>query len=101
MHNAAQPLPHNELADRVGQNAEHALHTTQRLVGQAEDLSRRGLERVRQAGTAVREQATRMGDQTVGYIKEEPLKAVLMAAAAGAFTALLVGWATRTRAPRD
>jgi ElaB/YqjD/DUF883 family membrane-anchored ribosome-binding protein len=67
------------------------------VTAHAEDLARRGIAQANKASAAVREQATRMGEQTVGYIKDEPVKAVLMAAAVGAVTALLVGWATRSR----
>ncbi len=56
-----------------------------RAAAQAEALSRQGLERARQAG-----------DQTVGYIRDEPVKAVAMAAAVGAVAALLVGWLGRS-----
>lgn len=71
-----------------------------RATAQAEDLTRRGIERARQATATVREQATRVSDQTVGYIKDEPVKAVLVAAAAGAVTALLIGWLSRSRSDR-
>lgn len=56
-----------------------------RAAAQAEALSRQGLERARQAG-----------DQTVDYIRDEPVKAVAMAAAVGAVAALLVGWLGRS-----
>lgn len=71
-----------------------------RATAQAEDLARRGIERARSASTAVREQAVKVGDQTVGYIKDEPVKSVLIAAAAGAATALLVSWLSRSRSSR-
>jgi ElaB/YqjD/DUF883 family membrane-anchored ribosome-binding protein len=63
----------------------------------AEELTRRGIERARAATLAAREQCARAGDQAVGYIKDEPVKAVLMAAAAGAATALLLAWLSRSR----
>jgi len=68
-----------------------------RATAQAEDLTRRGIERARQATATVREKATRVSDQTVGYIKDEPVKAVLAAAAVGAVAALLIGWLGRSR----
>ncbi|MFN3493779.1 MAG: hypothetical protein ACK40L_04655 [Hydrogenophaga sp.] len=68
-----------------------------RAAAQAEALSREGLERARRATEAAREQAQRMGDQTVGYIKDEPVKAVAIAAGVGAAAALLVGWLGRGR----
>jgi len=65
-----------------------------RAAGQVEDLTRRTLDRARQAGSQVRDQVGRAGDATVGYIKDEPVKAVLIAAAAGAVAAGLYSWLT-------
>ena len=116
----------SELADRAANKAEQALQSGKRMgsdvaqavqsgidglregvpsaisraTAQAEDLTRRGIERARQASATVREQATRVSDQTVGYIKDEPVKAVLAAAAVGAIAALLIGWLGRTRNDR-
>ncbi|MDO8906356.1 hypothetical protein [Hydrogenophaga sp.] len=67
-----------------------------RAAAQAEALSKEGLERARRAKEAVREQALRAGDQTVNYIKDEPVKAVAIAAGVGAVAALLVGWLGRS-----
>ena len=116
----------SDLADRAANKAEQALQSGKRMgsdvaqavqsgidglregvpsaisraTAQAEDLTRRGIERARQASATVREQATRVSDQTVGYIKDEPVKAVLAAAAVGAIAALLIGWLGRTRNDR-
>ncbi|MBP6903492.1 MAG: hypothetical protein KBC73_25630 [Burkholderiaceae bacterium] len=57
---------------------------------QVETLAQRGIERVREAGQAVGERAARAGDRTVDYIRDEPVKSVLIAAAAGAGLAALV-----------
>ena len=72
-----------------------------RIAAQLEDLSRRTLDRTRRAGTQAREQALRAGDATVGYIKDEPVKAVLIAATAGAVAAGLFTWMTRSRDSRS
>ena len=48
----------------------------------------------------MRDKAVQVSDQTVGYIKDEPVKAVLVAAAAGAVAALLIGWLSRSRSDR-
>ena len=113
----------SDMTDRAANKAEQALQSTKRMgsdmaqavqsgidglregvpsaisraTAQAEDLTRRGIERARQASATVREQATRVSDQTVGYIKDEPMKAVLMAAAAGAVAALVISWLGRSR----
>ncbi len=116
----------NDLSDRAANKADQALQSTRRMgaeaaqavqagidglregvpsaisraTAQAEDLTRRGLERARQASATVRDKAVQVSDQTVGYIKDEPVKAVLVAAAAGAVTALLIGWLSRSRSDR-
>jgi len=71
-----------------------------RATAQAEDLTRRGMERARHASAAVRDKASQVSDQTVGYIRDEPVKAVLVAAAAGAAAALLIRWLSRSRSDR-
>jgi ElaB/YqjD/DUF883 family membrane-anchored ribosome-binding protein len=46
------------------------------------------------------DRAQMASDATVGYIKDEPVKSMLMAAAAGAVLMGLVGLLTRTRTQR-
>lgn len=93
------------LADQAGNAAREGMtelgeavpSALSRAAAQAEDLARRGIARARTTGTQVREQVSLAGDRTVGYIRDEPLKAVLIAVAAGAATALIASWATRRR----
>lgn len=59
-----------------------------------------GVERAKQAGTQLRTQASQVGASTVEYIQCEPVKAVLIAAAAGAALTLLTGALMRTRSAR-
>lgn len=69
-----------------------------RAAAQVEDLTRRGMDRARDAGVQVKAQVSRAGERSVDYIREEPVKSVLVAAAAGAAVAALVGWSMRSRA---
>jgi ElaB/YqjD/DUF883 family membrane-anchored ribosome-binding protein len=71
-----------------------------RVAGQAEELTRHGVDRAREATHIARDRAARAGDQTVAYIRDEPVKAMLVAAAAGALTAVLLGWMNRSRSTR-
>jgi ElaB/YqjD/DUF883 family membrane-anchored ribosome-binding protein len=64
---------------------------------QVEDLTRRGLERAKQTSAQVREKVNGASERTVEYIKDEPVKSVLIAAAAGAAMAALIGWVARSR----
>jgi ElaB/YqjD/DUF883 family membrane-anchored ribosome-binding protein len=104
-------------ADAVTPAPEHALQPTQRVADQALDklsstaqdlraqvppllerageqasaLAQRGVDAVRDRSLQVREQALRASDSTLNYIKDEPVKAVLIAAAAGAALMALLG----------
>lgn len=71
--------------------------TLARASTQAEDLARAGIHKARAAGEQMAQQAHRVGDSTVSYVRREPTKALLIAAAAGAAATLLIGWATRER----
>lgn len=71
-----------------------------RAAAQVEEITRRGLNRAKDASTSLREQMLNASDRTVHYIKNEPVKSVLVAAAAGATMALLVDWAMRSRRSR-
>ena len=66
-------------------------------VSHAEELARRGLEKARLASAEVRDQVSRGSERSVAYIRDEPVKSVLMAVAAGAALAVIAGWASRTR----
>ncbi|NRF68146.1 hypothetical protein HLB44_14225 [Aquincola sp. S2] len=80
--------------DRLRESVPNAFKTA---AAQVEELTRRGMDRAREASVGVRDRAHQAGDKTVGYIKDEPVKSVLIAAATGAAVALLVGWAMRRR----
>jgi len=71
-----------------------------RVAARAEDLARRGIERARAAADSARDRALDVGDATVYRIREEPVKAVLIAAAVGAATTLLVQHWRRSRESR-
>ena len=107
-----------EYTDRAALKAEHAIQSTKhvandaldklhgkvedlrntvpgnlsRAAAQVDDLAHRSIERARVASAQVREQMHQYGDRTVAYIKEEPVKAVLIAAATGAAVAVLMSW---------
>ena len=102
----------NGLADRAAQSADHAIKSTQRvandaldgLAGTVEDmrqqataLAQRGMDSVRDTSQQLRDRARRASDSTVNYIKDEPLKAILIAAATGAALMALVSLMSRSR----
>lgn len=66
-------------------------------VEHASSLMHRGMESVRHTSQQLRDDARRAGDNTVTYIKQEPVKSVLLAAATGAALMALVNLASSWR----
>jgi len=113
----------NGLIDQASASADRAIKSTQRVANQALDslsnsvhdvrdmavpalnrtseqigaLAQRGVDAVRGTSQQLRDSAQRASDTTVGYIKDEPVKAMLIAAATGAALMALIGLMTRSR----
>ena len=87
----------DRLQDGVDQLRDDSPGALSRAAAQVDELTRRGIERARHAGVEVRHTVERTGDRTVGYIKDQPVKSVLIAAAAGAALAALIGLLARSR----
>ena len=113
----------NGLADHAAQSADHAIEATQRvandtldsLSGTVEDmrqhaapmlnrateqvsaLAQRGVDRVRETSLQLRDRALRASDSTVNYVRDEPVKAMLIAAATGAALMALVSLMSGSR----
>jgi ElaB/YqjD/DUF883 family membrane-anchored ribosome-binding protein len=68
----------------IGEARDNAEPTIARLAGQAEALARRGVDAVKDTASQVRERAASVSDATVRYVKDEPVKSMLIAAATGA-----------------
>lgn len=82
--------------DTLRQGAPAALS---RAAAQVEELTRTGIARAREAGTQARQQAQMVGEKGIGYVRDEPVKSVLIAAATGAAVAALVGYLFRSKTP--
>jgi ElaB/YqjD/DUF883 family membrane-anchored ribosome-binding protein len=122
--NTDNPLEQpNVFANRTAQSADQAIKATQRvandalntLAGSVEDmrqqatpllnratqqvntLAQQGMDTVRDTSQQLREQAIRAADSTVSYVKEEPVKAMLIAAATGAALMALISLMSRSR----
>jgi ElaB/YqjD/DUF883 family membrane-anchored ribosome-binding protein len=82
----------SELVQHAAQAASRALESSQRLAHDALDRVSSGAHDIAHQTQALalrssrqlRAQAARVSDGTIGYIKDEPVKSVLIAAAAGA-----------------
>ena len=112
----------NNLADQAAMSADSAIKSTQRVTNDAFDslagsvqdlrqqaaplidratsqasaLAQRGADTVRETAQQLRERALRASDNTVNYIKDEPVKAMLIAAATGAGLMALLSLMTRS-----
>ena len=115
----------NSIVDQAALSADQAIRSTQRLANdamdnlagsvqdlrqqatpllnrateQASELAQRGIDAVRDGSKQLRERALQASDSTSNYIKDDPLKAVLIAAATGAALMALVSLLGRS--PRD
>jgi ElaB/YqjD/DUF883 family membrane-anchored ribosome-binding protein len=98
-----QRAAHNTL-DGIG-NALHDVRQRSeplidRLSSEAQSFAHRNIEGARQGSNRLRERALHAGDGTAAYIRDDPLRSMLYAAAAGAVLMALVGLIGRSR-PRD
>lgn len=87
----------NSLSDKVQDVRDQAAPVLNRVAEKAETLARRGVDAVKDSSAQIREKALRVSDSTVGYIKDEPVKSILIAAATGAALMALVSLMTRSR----
>ncbi len=85
----------DKLQDGVDQLREDTPGALSRIAAQVDELTRRSIERARQASMEVRHSVDRTSERTVGYIQEQPMKSVLIAAAGGAAVAVLIGLLAR------
>jgi ElaB/YqjD/DUF883 family membrane-anchored ribosome-binding protein len=115
--------PSNNLADQAANTADKAIRSTQQVANgaldslagsvqdvrqkaapllnraseQAAELAHRGVAAVRDTSQHLRESAQRATDSTVDYVKAEPVKAMLIAAATGAALMALLSLMARSR----
>jgi ElaB/YqjD/DUF883 family membrane-anchored ribosome-binding protein len=102
----------HRIGDAAAQSAEQAIKSTQNFANGALDglsntvkdlqeqvasLAGCSLDGMREGSQKIREQAQHASDKTLGYIKHEPLKAVLVAAATGAVLMALIGLMSKSR----
>jgi ElaB/YqjD/DUF883 family membrane-anchored ribosome-binding protein len=74
----------NRLSDTVDDVRSKAGPMLNKVTSQAEAAARRGMDAVRDTSQQLRERAVQASDMTVAYVKDEPIKAMLIAAATGA-----------------
>jgi len=77
----------NQALDRMASTAsdwrDEAAPLVDRMADRASTAARHGAEWVRDSSGRMRQQVARVSDRTVGYVRDEPVRTALMAAAAG------------------
>ncbi len=87
----------DSLSNTIESAREQTVPLINRLSSQAETAARRGVESLRDTTAQVRDKALKASDSTVAYIKDEPVKSMLIAAATGAALMALIGLLSRSR----
>jgi ElaB/YqjD/DUF883 family membrane-anchored ribosome-binding protein len=85
------------LSNKVDDLRSQAGPMINRMSAKAEDAAKRGMEVMRDSTQQLRERAQRAGDTTVAYVKDEPVKSMLIAAATGAVLMGLISLMGRSR----
>jgi ElaB/YqjD/DUF883 family membrane-anchored ribosome-binding protein len=85
------------LSNKVDDLRSQAAPLINRVSAKAEDAAKRGLEAMRDSSQQLREKAQLASESTVAYVKDEPVKAMLIAAATGALLMGLVSLMGRSR----
>ena len=115
----------NHLVDQAAASADRAILSTQRVANETLDslsgsvqnarreagpmldrtsdqigaLAQRGVNAVRDTSQQLHDKALRASDSAIGYVKDEPVKAMLIAAATGAALMALISLMVRSRQP--
>jgi len=84
----------HSLIDQAAHSADAAIQSTQRMANQAVEGVSHSLQT---AGKQVRAGASQVSDRTVTYIRDEPVKSMMIAAATGAALVALASLFSRPR----
>jgi ElaB/YqjD/DUF883 family membrane-anchored ribosome-binding protein len=83
--------------DHAGALAEQLVHSADQAVKSTQRVAIDALDTVRDTSRQLRRQAQHTSDSTVDFIRDEPVKSVLIAAAAGAALTGLISLLSRPR----
>lgn len=87
----------DSLSAKVDDLRNQAAPLLSKVSSQAEAAARRGIDAVRDTSQQLRDKATHASDMTVAYVKDEPIKAMLIAAATGALLMGIISMMARSR----
>lgn len=86
----------DSLSESVNSAGQRVAPLINRATEQANALAQRSMEAVRQTSQQLRDKASHASDATATYIRNEPMKSVLIAAATGAALMALVSLLSRS-----
>lgn len=81
------------IAEQASQSIDQVVKATQ----QVSSMAHRGMDSVRETSHQLRVKADRASENTVNFIRQEPVKSVLIAAATGAVLVALASLISRSR----
>ena len=87
----------DSMSEKIDEARGQVAPVLSKVSSQAEAAARRGMEAVRDTSQQLRERAVQASDMTVAYVKDEPVKAMLIAAATGALLMGLISMMGRSR----
>ena len=87
----------DSLSAKVDDVRSQAAPLLSKVSSQAEAAARRGIDAVRDTSQQLRDKAVHASDMTVAYVKDEPIKAMLIAAATGALLMGIISMMARSR----
>lgn len=87
----------SEALDSLVEGVQQVVPLLNRASDQVSALAQRGLDSVRDSSQQLRQRAERVSQNAVSYVRVEPVKSILMAAATGAALMALVSLLSRAR----
>ena len=90
-----------QVSARLQDTRERVSPAVSRVASQASDYAKRGVDVMKERSAQLRDTAYRASDNTVGYIKDEPVKSILIAVAAGAAIMAAASWISSRSSRRD
>jgi ElaB/YqjD/DUF883 family membrane-anchored ribosome-binding protein len=83
--------------DRIADSAAAVPHAVERAAERAGEVARQGTQKLQEGTQQVKAQFNHVTDSAISYVKDEPVRSLLIAAAAGAALMALASMIGRSR----
>lgn len=87
----------NQALDKASELSQTVPSLLSQFSDQIQEAARRGIEQAKCLSRDTKDKVNAAGERAVTYVKDEPVKSILIAAATGAAAAALIGWLARSR----